>query len=105
MLYTAAEIIVFLIASAVIGVLVGYLTWGRKTTGDTHEITTLQRQLAATRKRAAAAEAEATNRGASLNEAKTHFAAQQSRIEQLESQRPAPPSSVEDDSSTDRGSD
>lgn len=96
MLYTAAEIILFLIASAVLGVLVGYFSWGRRASGDSTEVLTLQRQLAATRKRAAAAEAEVTKHGEALNKAKMHFDDQQTRIEQLESHE-SPPRPISED--------
>ena len=89
MLYTAGEIILFLVASAVIGVLIGYFTWGRSPSSATAEVTTLQRQLAATRKRAAAAESDVTKRGDALKEAQVQFDAQQARIQQLESRDPA----------------
>ena len=51
MLYTAGEIILFLIASAAIGVLVGYFRWGRTTASSSTE----EANLAATAHRHAKA--------------------------------------------------
>lgn len=88
MLYTAGEIVFFLVLSGGIGLAIGYFTWGRKSSGSksSDEVETLKRQLAATRKRAAAAESEAAKRGDALKEARTHFDAQTERIQSLESQ-------------------
>ena len=97
MLYTAGEIILFLVASAAVGILIGYLTWGRTTSASTNEITSLQRQLTATRKRAAAAESDATKRGQALAEARVHFDAQQARIKELEVATPPTPTSQNDE--------
>lgn len=97
MLYTAAEIIVFLVASAAIGLLVGYFAWARRSVGRQagtaadrgDEVDTLKRQLAATRKRAAAAEAEAVRREEALAEARRAVERQRRQIEELS--RPSTP--------------
>ena len=98
MLYTAGEIILFLVASAAIGILIGYFTWGRTTSASTGEVISLQRQLTATRKRAAAAESDATKRGQALAEARAHFDAQQALIKELEVATPPIPTSQNDES-------
>lgn len=97
MLYTAAEIIVFLVASAVIGLLIGYFAWARGSTkvdrpptaDSSEEVETLKRQLAATRRRAAAAEAEAAKRDEALVEARNVHERQRRQIEELS--RPSTP--------------
>jgi uncharacterized protein HemX len=104
MLYTAGEIVLFLVVSGAIGLAIGYFSWGRSKGGEastSKEVEILQRQLAATRKRAAAAETDAAKRGDELKEAKTHFDAQTSRIVALESrlggEDPLPNSDAADD--------
>ena len=97
MLYTAGEIILFLIASAAIGVLIGYFRWGRTTASSSTEEANLLRQLAATRKRAVAAESDATKRGEALQEARIRFDAQQARIKELKLATPPSPTSQSDE--------
>ena len=93
MLYTAGQIVLFLVASAAIGVLVGYFLWKRGSTkgGSDAEVATLQRQLTATRKRAAAAESEVSKRNDALAGARERFEAQQARIDALEAAAVAGP--------------
>ena len=89
MLYTAGEIILFLVASALIGLVIGYLSWARggsKAPGD--EVERLQRQLAATRKRASAAEGELASRTEALKDAHERLDAQLGRIRDLQAQLP-----------------
>ena len=77
MWYTAAEIILFLVASLAIGVGIGYVSWGRRAqAAPAEESETLRRQLVATRKRASAAEAELVKQKEELTKAET-------RIEEL----------------------
>ena len=83
MLYTAGEIVLFLVASALIGLAVGFFVWGRGVRAPTKELETLQRQLAATRKRAASAETEVTRRGDALQDAKALHDKQQRAIQEL----------------------
>ena len=89
MLYTAGEIILFLVASALIGLVIGYFSWARggsKAPDD--EAERLRRQLNATRKRAAAAEGELTTRTEALKEAHARLDAQLRRIRDLQQQLP-----------------
>ena len=95
MLYTAGQIILLLVLSGAIGLGIGYFLWARKTAAKAateaapageHE--TLQRQLAATRKRAALAEAEVAKQTDAMQDAASKFETRQKRITELEGREP-----------------
>ena len=86
MLYTAGEIVLFLVASALIGVAIGYVIWAKRGSTPTAEIEALRRQLTATRKRAATAEAEVNDQNEALAAARSRYEGQQRSIADLQSQ-------------------
>lgn len=98
MLYTAGEIVLFLVASTLIGLAAGYFLWARRGSPPTGEIDSLRRQLTATRKRAAAAEAEVKDQTEALVAARSRYEGQQRSIADLQSQlgEPAPASDPPD---------
>ena len=86
MLYTAGEIVLFLVASALIGVAIGYVIWAKRGSTPTAEIEALRRQLTATRKRAAAAESEVVTQTEALVATRSRHEGQQRSIADLQSQ-------------------
>ena len=87
MLYAAAEVTLLLVLSGGIGLAIGYAIWGRGNTSvPSDDADALQRQLAATRKRAAAAEAEVAKRAETMKDAASAFKDQRRRIRELEAE-------------------
>lgn len=86
MLYTAGEIVLFLVASALIGLAAGYFLWARRGSLPTGEIDSLRHQLTATRKRAATAEAEVNDQNEALTAARSRYEGQQRVIRELQVQ-------------------